>query len=232
MALTDTHWNMTPNKKLAKHLALRDMPVLVYEAVNLEGIAMTLPEVQTILDGVTVGGHKISDQQIVINQARTWVHLFQLIDEKRFEFSIPIALELHAIAAKEEAFEWGVFRTGNVTIGGTEYEPPDPETLDEVWLKIELEVAQIQDIYDRAAAAFLRMARSQFFWDVNKRMGRFMMNGILLDAGYPVINVPVKKQLEFNQLMLEYYASNEMDKMNIFLRDCLNERLIDNFKQH
>ena len=231
MALSDTHWNMTPNRKLAKHLAMRDVPSLVHEAVNLEGIVITLPEVQTILDGVTVGGHKVSDQNIIINQAKTWKRLFQLIDGNAFDFSKPIALELHAIAAKEEAFEWGVFRTGNVTIGGTEYEPPNPETLDEVWLKIELEVAQIQDIYDRAAAAFLRMARSQFFWDVNKRMGRFMMNGILLDAGYPVINVPVKKQLEFNQLMLEFYASNDMKKMFIFLRNCLHEKIIANFKQ-
>ena len=51
-------------------------------------------------------------------------------------------------------------------------------------------------------AAFLQMARVQFFWDVNKRMGRFMMNGILLHAGYPVINVPVRKQLEIELKML------------------------------
>lgn len=231
MAVSDTYWNMTPNRKLAKHLALRELPSLVCEAVNLEGIAITLPEVQTILDGVTVGGHKISDQQIVINQANTWKHLFQLIDEQRFEFSQPIALELHNIAAQEEAFAWGVFRSGNVTIGGTEYEPPAPEILDEIWRTTELALGQKEDVYDKAIAAFLYMARAQFFWDVNKRMGRFMMNGILLDAGYPVINVPMKKQLEFNQLMLEFYASNTMEKMNTFLRNCLHEKIIANFQQ-
>ena len=106
---------MVPNKKLAKHLAIRELPSLVYEAVNLEGIAITLPEVQTILDGITVGGHKISDQNMVINQANTWKHLFKLVDDDRFEFSKSIALALHNIAGKEEAFEWGVFRSGNVT---------------------------------------------------------------------------------------------------------------------
>jgi hypothetical protein len=29
----------------------------------------TLPEIQTLLDGVTVGGHKVSDQEIALNQA-------------------------------------------------------------------------------------------------------------------------------------------------------------------
>ena len=196
MVVSDTYWNMIPNRKLAKHLAMRDVPSLVYEAVNLEGIAITLPEVQTILDGVTVGGHKISDQNIVIHQADTWAHLFRLIDADRFEFSKAIALELHGIAGQEEAFEWGVFRSGNVAIGGSEYEPPGPDRLDALWLEIEFQIKQIADVYDKAIAAFLQMARVQFFWDVNKRMGRFMMNGILLHAGYPVINVPVRKQLE------------------------------------
>lgn len=230
MALLDTYWNMIPNKRLAKHLAMREVPSLVYEAVNLEGIAITLPEVQTILDGVTVGGHKISEQNIVIHQANTWTQLFKLIDENKFDFSKSIALELHNIAGEEEAFEWGVFRSGNVSIGGSEYEPPPPEKLDELWLETESEINQIEDVYDKAIAAFLKMARLQFFWDVNKRMGRFMMNGILLNEGYPIINVPARRQLEFNTLMLEFYSSNDMNKMNSFLRDCLNEMIIANFK--
>ncbi|MGL5906952.1 MAG: Fic family protein, partial [Shewanella sp.] len=65
---TDTVWHMQPNKALARQLAKRDVPALVYDAVNLEGVAMTLPEVQTILDGITVGGHKISDQNMALNQ--------------------------------------------------------------------------------------------------------------------------------------------------------------------
>jgi len=230
MIVSDTYWNMMPNKRLAKYFAIRELPSLVYEAVNLEGVAMTLPEVQTILDGVTVGGHKISEQNMVLNQAKTWECIFKLVDENSFEFTKPVALELHKIAGREEAFEWGVFRSGNVLISGSDYEPPSPENLDEIWLKTEIEVSLIADIYDKAIAVFLKMARVQFFWDVNKRMGRFMMNGILLKEGYPVINVPVKRQLEFNKLMLEFYSSNDMKEMNLFLRSCINEKIIANFK--
>ena len=229
MEILDTHWRMTPNKPLARQLAIRDVPALVYDAVNLEGVAMTLPEVQTILDGITVGGHQISDQNMVINQAHTWDRLFQLIDQGAFSFSKPVALELHCIAAKEEAFEWGVFRSGNVMISGTDYAPPDFSELDRVWEETENALDGIHDVYDRAVAAFLKMARAQFFWDVNKRMGRFMMNGILLAAGYPIINVPVKRQQEFNENMLAFYSSGDMGPMNGFLRSCLDERIIANF---
>ncbi len=226
----DTVWGMRPNPAMAKQLAVRDVPSLVYDAVNLEGVAMTLPEVQTLLDGITVGGHKISDQNMALNQADAWKHLFELVLKNNFSFSKPVALDIHKIAGKEEALEWGAFRTGNVTISGSDYEPPSPKELEQVWAGIEKEVSLCSDIYDRAITAFLRMARAQLFWDVNKRIGRFMMNGILLEAGYPIINVPAKRQKEFNQLMLEFYSSGDMAPMNKFLRECVNPKIIENFQ--
>ncbi|MCL6268843.1 Fic family protein [Sansalvadorimonas sp. 2012CJ34-2] len=226
----DTVWGMNPNPAMAKQLAVRDVPSLVYDAVNLEGVAMTLPEVQTLLDGITVGGHKISDQNMALNQADAWKHLFKLVSDNAFSFSKPVALDIHKIACKEEALAWGAFRTGNVTISGSSYEPPSPKELDQIWADIEKEVSSCNDIYDRAVTAFLRMARAQLFWDVNKRMGRFMMNGILLEAGYPIINVPAKRQKEFNQFMLEFYSSGNMAPMNQFLRECINPKIIENFQ--
>lgn len=217
----DTVWGMNPNPAMAKQLAVRDIPSLVYDAVNLEGVAMTLPEVQTLLDGITVGGHKISDQNMALNQADAWKYLFNLVSENGFSFSKSVAIAIHKIAGEE---------TGNVTISGSDYEPPLAKELDSVWNDIEKELSSCSDIYDRAITAFLRMARAQCFWDVNKRMGRFMMNGILLEAGYPIINVPVKRQKEFNQLMLEFYSSGDMAAMNTFLRECVNPKIIDNFQ--
>ena len=60
--------NIKPNRDKALMLAQRALGELVYDAVQMEGINFTLPEVLTLLDGVTVGGHKLSDQQITVNQ--------------------------------------------------------------------------------------------------------------------------------------------------------------------
>jgi hypothetical protein len=70
------------------------------------------------------------------------------------------------------------------------------------------------------------MAGCRFFYDVNKRMGRFIMNGLLLSEGYPAINLPAKRQLEFNQLMINFYDSGDQKPMNTFMRSCLDERVI------
>jgi prophage maintenance system killer protein len=172
----DNQWNMKPDQAKALMLAKRQLAELVFDAVNLEGINFTLPEIQT------------------------------------FEVTAEKACELHQIAGKEEALECGRFRSGGVTIAGTEYMPP--------------QAYKIPDIYDRAIFLFLTMARCQFFYDVNKRIGRFIMNGLLLSAGYPAINLPAKRQLEFNQLMLAFYESGDQKPMNTFLRSCLDERII------
>ncbi|MDQ7730606.1 Fic family protein [Halomonas sp. SpR8] len=226
----DKQWNMKPNVRLARQLAVRDLPALVYDAVNLEGVAMTLPEVQTILDGITVGGHQVSDQNMAINQAKAWEHIFALVDKGQFRFDKQTALDIHAIAGKEEALEWGKFRSGYVTIAGSDYEPPAPHELDARWHEVQRQVESEEDSYDQAITAFLQMARAQFFWDVNKRTGRFMMNGILLAYGFPMINVPAKRQQEFNALMMDCYISNDMRPMNAFLRSCLQPTIIKNFR--
>ena len=82
------------------------------------------------------------------------------------------------------------------------------------------------DVYDKAIHIFLYMARTRFFDGVNKRMGRLMVNGVLLSAGYPAINLPAKRKLEFNELMLEFYESGDERLMNRFMRSCVDPRVL------
>jgi len=229
--MKDTFWNIPPNKAKALMLAKRQLAEFVYDAVNLEGINLTLPEVQTLLDGITVGGHKICDQQIALNQANTWRTLFELIENNLFEISIEKVCALHLTAAKDEALEYGKFRSGGVTIAGTDYMPPQADSLPILFEKMLDKASKISDIYDKAIHLFLTMAGNQFFYDVNKRMGRFIMNGLLLSGGYPAINLPAKRQLEFNQLMLKFYESGDQKAMNGFLRSCMDARIIKIMKE-
>lgn len=222
----DKKWHITPNKDKALMLAQREIAVFVCDAVELEGIHFTLPEIQTLLEGITVGGHKLSDQQIAINQGNAWRSLFSSIREHEFQLNLEYTCQLHHIAAKEEALEWGMLRSGGVTIAGTSYMPPSADKLHDSFKRMIEESALFDDIYDQAIFIFLTMARCQFFYDVNKRMGRFIMNGLLLNSGYPAINLPASRQLEFNQLMLVFYGSGDQKPMNQFMRSCLDERLI------
>lgn len=224
--MKDHQWLMKPNKAMAIMLAKRQLAEFVCDAVNLEGINFTLPEIQTLLEGITVGGHKLSDQQIALNQGNAWRALFDWIEKNQFEITVQKVCDLHLIAGREEALAWGRFRSGGVTIAGTAYMPPSADLLPDLFNKMVENASRMPDIYDQAIHLFLTMARCQFFYDVNKRMGRFIMNGLLLSEGYPAINLPAKRQLEFNQLMLNFYDSGDQKPMNTFMRSCLDERVI------
>ena len=50
-----------------------------------------------------------------------------------------------------------------------------------------------EELYIKAIGLFLNMARTQFFFTANKRLGILLMNGILLSQGYLIINIPIKK---------------------------------------
>jgi len=209
---TDRHCGMPPNKAKALMLAQRDVSVFVYDAVRLEGINFTLPEIQTLLQGITIGGHKLSDQQIAVNQGEAWKALFTMLGNGGFEVSQACACRLHAIA-------------------GTDYEPPGASELPARFDQMVEELTAYNDAYDQAIHVFLTMARNQFFYDVNKRMGRLMMNGHLLSLGFPAINVPATRQLEFNELMLRFYESGDMAEMTQFMRSCLNPKAVRIMKE-
>ena len=94
-----------------------------------------------------------------------------------------------------------------------------------------IEFEKLEDVYDKAIHLFLFIARTQFFYDVNKRMGRFAMNGFLLSQGFPAINLPAKRQLEFNTKMLTFYESGNQEEMNLFLRSCLDSKIVQIMKE-
>ncbi len=216
------------NKQKALFLARKALPELVCDVVNLEGINYTLPEVITLLDGVTVGGKKQQDELIANNQIKAWKLLFELVEDETFRVDKKTVCILHKAVAKEEALTYGKFRNSGVFIAGTDYLPPQAVLLDEIWQQ---EMPTLHDntnagIYRCAISLFLQMARNQFFFDGNKRTGRLAMNGVLLSHGLPVINLPAKRQLEFNQLMLDFYISNNEKPMQDFMLSCLDEKII------
>lgn len=226
---------LKPDRKKALFLAKKQLPELVCDAVNLEGINFTLPEIQTLLDGVTVGGHKLQDETIALNQANAWRFLFDAVECGRFELTKNFVCDLHKVLGKEEALVWGAFRDDGVTIAGSDYTPPKSNELPALWSRLEKKHSSalsqarvdIDATYSHAIGLFLQMARAQFFYDCNKRAGRLMMNGVLLANGLPAINLPAKRQLEFNQLMLDFYAGGDERAMQNFMRDCLDERVVE-----
>jgi len=193
---------------------------LVYDMSSLENNPFTFPEVQTLLDGITAGGHKLSDQQQVLNLSISWKYLIQKVLQGEFELNKAFFCLLHKLVAKEEALTWGLFRDSQVYISGTDYKPPVHSELDQLFGRIIIDVNKVENVIYKAALFFLSCSRAQFFHDGNKRTSRLMMNGILMSYGFDAILISNKKHLEFNQKMVLFYDSGDGTDMINFLCEC------------
>ena len=212
----------------------RMLPEFVWDASVLEGNPFTFPEVKTLLDGVTVGGRKISDQEQVLNLAESSRRLLALVKAGEFSLDKATFTSLHVLVARNEALEWGHFRgegketnyTPDVGLGEHgRYTPlatiAGASELNRVFASgLQALQSEVQQPFEKAAAFFLFGALQQFFFDGNKRTSRFMMNGILMSAAIDAISVPAAKTQEFNENMVRFYLEKSATEMMNFLVDC------------
>ena len=77
----------------------------VYDMGNLENNPFTFPEVQTLLDGITVGGHKLSDQNQILNIKSSWDYVVNLSRTNSLELNKEVICDIHSKVAKDEALE-------------------------------------------------------------------------------------------------------------------------------
>ncbi len=206
-------YNLTPQQSL--FLAKRLWDENIYCGMKMENRNITFPQTKTILEGVNVPDVQLDDIQAVLNMRDAWKYLISTVSEP---VSLAYMCKLNEYIARNEALEWGKLRTGRVGISGTDYTPPIPN-----YEEAELQLMEImsRDITEteKALAVFLWGARSQLFWDGNKRTSLTLANKILVSAGAGVLTITDKFMLEFNSLLVEYYNTGAGEKLKAFLYD-------------
>jgi prophage maintenance system killer protein len=211
----------------------QSLPEYVWDAAVLEGNPFTYPEVQTLLDGITVGGRKISDEQQVLNLAEAANELLRRASEQEFRLDKETSDRLQQLIARDEALESGHFRgegrellTPGVGLGSHgRYMPPPTEpggaNLRRIFARgVEFIRSQLSGVFEEALAYFLFAALQQFYFDGNKRTARYMMNGHLMSHGFDAISVPAARRQEFNSRMVEFFLTKEGTEMFRFLASC------------
>ena len=212
----------------------RMLPEYVWDAGVLEGNPFTFLEVKTLLEGVTVGGRKLSDQEQILNLAESSKRLIELVKNREFKLEKSTFCSLHAVVARNEALEWGHFRgegpetrfTPDVALGERgRFTPlatePGAVRLNQVFANGVRSLEQdVSNPFERATAFFLFGSLQQFFFDGNKRTSRFMMNGALMSAAVDAVSIPAVRAAEFNSRMVNFYTSRDATEMMAFVLDC------------
>ena len=209
-------YNMTMEQNI--FLAKKNIVDNVYSNARMEGINITFPQTQTILDGTNIPSLKIDEIQCILNLRDAWKYTINHIQDA---FNLDFICKINEFVARNESIEWGVLRNGKVGISGTEYIPEIPEK--EKINKDISNILNIENITERAIEYMLYGMRSQLFWDGNKRTSTICANKIMIENGKGVIRIPDKHLEEFNILLTDFYNTNN----NLKLKDFIYNNCID-----
>lgn len=199
-------YRLTPEEN--RRFAKANLTKLVFTSSRFEGVTTTMPQTQTIIDGMGVDGVSIDDINTIVQLKRGW--------QFAINYSKPVSLELekdlNKIVARDTAAYPGYLRNGS---GGVdtyrgEFKPPmvsegqEKEYLDELLNNSNLSTT------DKALTLMYHNMRQQMFYDGNKRTATIMANKVMIDGGAGLINVPIDTWPTWQKKIADFYFSNDM----------------------
>ncbi len=197
-----------------KHLA-----DTIYKQAILEGVATTLSDTESIIEGGKVNNMSSEDIMKIINLKHAW----DFILNKNVILS-PTNYSILSTINKliEEGFYYnaGNLRSTPVKIGGTSWTPGIPIEAD-----IKEDINNLlnnnnnsNDI-DKAISLLLYVVKKQMFIDGNKRTSIVFANHYLISKGKGLIVIPVEKVEEYKKLLIDFYESDNKEKIFEFIKD-------------
>lgn len=185
----------------------------IYCGMRMENRNVTFPQTQTILDGINVAGVALDDIQAILNMRDAWKYLLAHIGDT---LDIDYLCALQERVAYREALSWGELRGGSVGISGVKYIPPVPDATVVGQELSQLAAAQLSTT-EIALNTFAWIARSQLFWDGNKRTALLAANKILIEGGAGILLVPDEAMVAFSTLLSDYYETGYATQLRLFL---------------
>lgn len=161
---------------------------LTYHSNAIEGNSLTLRETQMVIDyGITVDGHPLREYLEATNHAEAYMYMTALVQQQE-AISVTTILTLHDIVMDKILEASGQFRTVPVYIRGAHMTPPPASqvlTLMREWVAwIDGEGKRYNPVIC-ATIAHHGFEAVHPFVDGNGRVGRLLLNLMLMREGYP-----------------------------------------------
>ena len=188
----------------------------IWKSAGIEGLGTTFPNTEKILENIPVQT-KRDEVLFIVNMKRAWYFIFDNVD---YHDNISYLRELNKICMAELSYDAGNIRTAPVTIGGTSWIPELPQ--EEMIREKLVEISNMSDRLEAALEMFCFVTRTQMFLDGNKRVAQLMCNKMMMEADIGIFSVPYDQIDTFKELLVNYYETNDSNKIKNFFRDkCL-----------
>ena len=211
-------YNLTREQNV--FIVKRNIVDYIWKSANLEGIAVTYPETQSLYDGGIVNGLTVNEVIAINNLKYAWNFI---LENKELDTDYKLLCEIHKLTTDKLVIQPGYIRTTPVNIGGTNWQPVFP-----IESQIKEELISLLEQTEKtkteiAIECMLYIMRRQMFLDGNKRVAMLFANKIMIDSGCGIITIAKENQPTFFEKLIQFYESNDWQD----LKEWLYETSID-----
>ena len=196
-----------------------------YNTNAIEGNSLTLQETALVLEGVTIDKKPLKEHMEAVGHRDAFLYVASLVSDK-VAISERIVREIHSLVLINKPKDKGVYRRIPVKIMGVQHEPPQPYL---VPVKMEKLFADLshdnRHIIETAAFFHLDFEGIHPFIDGNGRTGRLILNLMLMQAGYPPIDVKFTDRRKYYACFDSYYLDKDASPMVTMVGEYVKERL-------
>ena len=197
-----------------------------YNSNAIEGNTLTLQETALVLEGVTIDKKPLKDHLEAVGHRDAFLYILQLVQDKAALTERTIK-EIHALVLMDRPQDKGVYRRIPVKILGAYHEPPQPYLV--LQLMEDLLAGQKKPRHhplENAAVFHLDFEGIHPFIDGNGRTGRLILNLMLMQYGYPPIDVKFSDRKRYYDCFDSYYKDKSAAPMVMLIGEYMEERLI------
>ena len=208
-----------------KRLQEEFMIEFTYDSNAIEGNTLTLQETAMVLEGITIDTKPLKDHLEVVGHKEAFGYVKRIVAEKT-SFSERVIQEIHSLVLMDRPEDRGRYRRIPVRIMGASHEPPQPYLVPIQMEQLLDEVKKEQLHPIEAAALFhLKFEGIHPFIDGNGRTGRLILNFMLMQNGYPPINVKFADRRNYYEGFETYYKNGDSAPMVKMIARYIEEQL-------
>lgn len=201
-------------KEINIEFAKRMLADSIWKEANIEGIPVTYPTTQTIIENGKISGLRASEVVAINNLKYAWAFVLDNLDA---ETDLTYLKRLNGIVGANLFTGSGDIRDFDVDIGGTSWTPEIP-SYDSISDSLS-SLRGIRGPAERSLNLFCILSRMQLFPDGNKRTAQLAANKELISTGSGVFSIPVEEKEVFFKLLVTYYETDDRTDLIRFLSD-------------
>jgi len=205
-----------------------------YESNRIEGNTLTLSETHLVInEGITIGGKSMVEHLEAINHQEAIDLIYDFVENK-IELNAFYLKQIHHLVLKGIDKKYaGVYRNVPVRISGSAHVPAEPylieKMMEDYFLFYETQKNLLHPII-LAAEMHERLVSIHPFIDGNGRTSRLVMNLILLQNGYSIVNL--KGDLDQKTAYFKALEAVQVNHENEDFHTLITKHAVESLKEH